>query len=276
MATLESKEMLWARKIQTDLDKAMVFNKLCTKDYEGDFGYGKTVKIVGLVNPTITAYTQSSGASSLETLNDSSQFLTIDKQYYFNFLVDAIDKAQMKPEIVTKALEKAAYGLANQRDALIAQYAALGAGYGYNSDATAEIDAESEWESAIVAGDQWLAEQNVPRNAKKFLVIKPWVTKYLRGLLIADKTDNDELIATGKLGKYLGFDIYESNNIYNNGTSDYMLMGTYEAIAYAGQVHDVQNYNTHNTYIGTVYRGLDTYGIKVVAPKQLYRIIATE
>ena len=60
------------------------------------------------------------------------------------------------------------------------------------------------------------------------------------------------------------------------GTDDYVIMGTYNAIGFAGQTHSLQVYDTHNKLRGTVYRGLDTYGTKVLKTKELYVIKAHE
>ena len=186
---------------------------MCNKSYEGDIQRGATVKMNTVLRPTIAPYVNGAGHGDPETLQDTGQFLIIDKQYSYNFIDEESEKKQHRPEIIQDALRQAAQGLAERRDKDIATAAGLQAG---GSAASAEIDAESEWETVISAADQWLAEQNVPRNAPKFLVVKPWITKYLRGWLTADKTKNDELIANGVLGKLWGIDIIESNNLYND------------------------------------------------------------
>lgn len=273
MALQESKQIIFSKYIQRELSLATVFERLCDKKYEGEIEYGKTVKMISVLRPTIAAYVNGTGHGDPEAIQDAGQFLVIDKQYGYNFIDHETEKKQHRPEVVQDAIRQAALGLAEQRDTDIAEAAGKQAGGGA---ASAEIDAESEWEAAVAAGDQWLAEQNVPRNAKKFLVIKPWMTKYFRGWLTADKTRNDELIANGVLGKLWGIDIIESNNLYNDSTDDYVLMGTYGAIGFAGQTHSLQQYDTHDKFRGTVYRGLDTYGTKVLKPKELYVIKAHE
>jgi hypothetical protein len=87
-----------------------------------DHGGGDTVRINSIGRVTIGDYTKNTDISAAETLTDAQATLTIDKQKYFNFQIDDIDRAQQNPKVMAGAMAEAAYGL---RDASTSSIAAL-------------------------------------------------------------------------------------------------------------------------------------------------------
>ena len=88
-------------------------------------------------------------------------------------------------------------------------------------------------------------------------------------------TDNVELIRKGVVGMYNAAMVKISTNLYNDGTDDYMMIRTKKAIAFAGQINETEAYRPEQLFKDAV-KGLDTYGAKVVRPKELYVIKAHE
>ena len=66
-----------------------------------------------------------------------------------------------------------------------------------------------------------------------------------------------------------------SNLLYSDGTDDYLMVRTKKAIAFAGQINETEAYRPEQLFKDAV-KGLDTYGAKVVRPKELYVIKAHE
>lgn len=87
---------IWAKAIERELERKLVFAEDCNRQYEGDVKQmGDTVKILGVGKPTIKK--QKGGSIILpdaETVEDTSVEMQINNVAYFNFLVDDIDKRQ--------------------------------------------------------------------------------------------------------------------------------------------------------------------------------------
>ena len=89
---------IWAKAIERELERKLVFAEDCNRQYEGDVKQmGDTVKILGVGKPTISK--QKGGSIILpdaETVEDTSVEMQINTVAYFNFLVDDIDKRQQR------------------------------------------------------------------------------------------------------------------------------------------------------------------------------------
>ena len=64
-----------------------------------------------------------------------------------------------------------------------------------------------------------------------------------------------------------------ANNLYNDGTDDYMMIRTKRAIAFAGAIDETEAYRPESFFADAV-KGLNVYGAKIVRPKELYVIKA--
>ena len=104
---------VWAKKIQDALEMKCRLIHNCTRDYEGDCEYAKTVRILGVGDPSVSGY---HGTVDYENMSDVAQFLPIDFAEYFAFKVDDIDKAQSKPGLPEKYQQKSSSRLAQRRD----------------------------------------------------------------------------------------------------------------------------------------------------------------
>ena len=82
-----------------------------------------------------------------------------------------------------------------------------------------------------------------------------------------------ELISRGVAGMYDNCKVKMSNNLYNDGTDDYMLVRTNRAIAFAGGIDETEAYRPES-YFADAVKGLNVYGGKIVRPKELYVIKA--
>ena len=105
---------VWSAQLLTDLQKSLVYANLCNRDYEGEIrAFGDQVKINSIGDVTIGSYTKNTDISAAETLTDAQRILIINQAKYFNFQIDDIDKAQQTPKVMSAAMQKAAYGLAD-------------------------------------------------------------------------------------------------------------------------------------------------------------------
>lgn len=272
MAYNEFKPLFWSKYIQTENAKYTVLEALTNRQFEGELVYGKEVKILGVVRPTISDYDQATGFGDPETVTPTSAFLKIDKQKSIHFMMDDIDKAQTQPGLMEELLSETSVGLAEARDLHIATVAAAQAG---TVVASAEIDADSEWDAAIMTGLETIWKAGVKPSERPFIIVPTWGYKYVLSLLQDLKTDNTDLVKNGVIGYYNGARVIMSNNLYNDGTDDHVLIGSNKSIAFARQITDLEPYRNHK-FKADAIQGFDTYGCKVIRPKELYCIKAHE
>ena len=86
--------------------------------------------------------------------------------------------------------------------------------------------------------------------------------------LVELKTNNDELLKKG-ISMYDGCYVRPTNNLYVDGTDYYAMIRTREAIAFASGIDKVEAYRPETLFSDAI-KGLNTFGAKVVRPKELY------
>lgn len=255
MAVVNFIQTIWSKKIQDDLELKCKLVDNCLRQYEGDCKYARTVKILGVGEPTITAY---SGDTPLtyEKMSDRGQELVIDQQYSFSFLVDDIDQAQSVPGLKEEYQRKAVHGLAVKRDSYVASLIKSATNV-TTATALTQDAVKTAIDNAIVA----LRERNFDEDG--VIEITPAVYNVFKNCLITLSTENPEYIKKGKVGVYDGFDVIMSNNMAKDTTHAYCDIRGTKAIAFAGQINEVEAMRSESHFADLV-RGLDTFGAKVI------------
>lgn len=267
MAVSNFIQTIWSKKIQDDLELKTKLVNNCLRAYEGDVKYARSVKILGVGEPTIGDYTAStvkSNGITIEEMSDRGQLLTIDQANYFAFYVDDIDKAQSVPGLAEKYQEKAVHGLAVRRDSYVATLIKGVTTAGHVTTATANTgDAiMTAIDAAIVA----LRERNFDEEGT--IEITPAVYSLVKNKLIDLSTNNPEYIKKGIVGMYDGFEVMMSNNMAKDTTGSgtkyaYCDIRGKKAIAFAGQINEVESMRSEK-FFKDIVRGLDTFGAKVI------------
>ena len=255
MAVTNFIQTIWSRDIQKDLELKCKLVDNCLRSYEGDCKYARTVKILGVGEPTISAY-DGSAALTYEKLTDKGQDLVIDQQYSFSFLVDDIETAQSVPGLREEYQRKAVHGLAVKRDSYVA-----GLIKGATNATTAAALTREGVKEAIDAAIVALRERNFDEDG--VIEITPAVYNLFKNELITLSTDNPEYIKKGKVGVYDGFDVIMSNNMAKDSTYAYCDIRGKKAIAFAGQINEVEAMRSE-AHFADLVRGLDTFGAKVI------------
>lgn len=269
---------LWNARLLNALDKAHVFAGLVNRDYEGEIKkQGDTVHINTIGEVTIGTYTKDTDfASGPQALTATDQTLVINQAKYFNFAVDDIDTAQAAGDVMDKAMQRAAYGLADAADKYIADQlaAAITTANGNQVGTTAvALTKENVYEN-IVKMKTILDKANVPTTGR-WLVVPPEMV----ALILQDDrfvktggTKAEDTLANGWVARAVGFDIYESNNCNSataSSTTTYTITaGDEGACTYAEQISDTEAYRPEKRFADAV-KGLHLYGAKVVDPKRL-------
>ena len=261
MAVTNFIQQIWSKKIQDDLELKCKLVDNCLRTYEGDIEHARSVKILGVGEPTISAYT---GTTPLnyEQMSDRGQVLEIDQQYSFSFLVDDVNQAQSVPGLMEEYQRKAVHGLAVKRDSYIASLIKAEETNVTTAEGKDKEAVKNAIDEAIVA----LRERNFDEDG--VIEITPAVYNVFKNELITLSTDNPEYIKKGKVGVYDGFDVIMSNNMAKDTTHAYCCVRGKKAIAFAGQINKVEAMRSED-YFADLVRGLDTFGAKTIDSARL-------
>lgn len=268
---------IWSKNIQDDLEEQGCLVKDCTREYEGDLTYGNVVKILGVGDPTIDDYIGQD--ITIEAMTDRAQDLPVDVQKYFAFEVPDIDKAQEVPGKAKKYQEKSVNALNLAREkfvgALVAGKAQSSAdrkagNATYKEGATNVITATNLTPAAIRAA---LKKAIVKLRKNNFvgsgiIEIDPAAYSEFKDELVELKTNNDELIKRGVVGMYDNYEVKSTNNIYDDGEYTYAIVRSKNAIAFCGQINEVEAGRMEKRFSDYI-RGLDVYGGKIIAQDQI-------
>ena len=270
-------QSVWSAKIQKDLEERCKLVKDCTRAYEGDCQYAQTVKILGVGDPTIGNYVGQD--INIEAMKSRSQDLTIDVQKYFAFEVPDVDKAQSVPGLPEEYQAKAVKALAVKREKFVG---ALAAG---KAQSSADEEAKNSTykpgaENIIVATNK---TKTAIRTALTNAIVKlrennfddsgviefgPADYALFKDELIDLKTNNDELISRGVVGKFDNYEVKSTNNIYKDADYSYAMVRSKHAIAFVGQINEVEAGRMEKRFSDYI-RGLDVYGGKIIAQEQI-------
>ena len=256
---------LWSETLFSELKKNYVAVKLSNREFEGTIrGEGDRVKICGIGPVTVFDYTKNTDMPAAEVLSDNERTLIIDQAKGFNFFIDDIDMAQSKKGLMQAAMKEAADALADVADRFV---------YSLSDDSVATVtnaDANSvNIINTISEARKILMEHNVPNSAQISLEVSPAVEQKLVLAKVLRSTDNAEDLGRGYIGKFMGFDIYVSNNITADDSGAYRCIArTPRAIAFAEQVNSVKAYEPELRH-GDAVKGLHLYGAKIIYPKEM-------
>lgn len=269
MAYNNFKSTIWSEYIQKELEKKCRLVEDCNTKFEGEAKQGGRVKILGIGDVTIGDYDPSVGIGDPEQAADTSVFLDIDQAKYFNFCIDDIDKAQTVGSLKDIQLKNAVTKMSECRDKFVAS---LAKDAPYMSTST-QVSTSANAKKAVDAALLRLRENDVDLEDDVVITVSPFFYQLFRDALTELKTNNDELIRRGVVGMYDNCRVKLSNNLYSDGTDEYMLVRTKNAIAFASGIDEVEAYRPEKFFADAV-RGLNVYGGKIIRPKELYVIRA--
>jgi hypothetical protein len=278
MAITNMLPSIWSARILAKLEKNLVFAQpgVVNRDYEGDIrADGDRVHIHSFNDLTVSSYTKNSTTISYENLTDTRVTLLIDQAKYFAFKVDDIDTAQMRPEIIDAAADRAAYQLAEDADSYIAGlYSGASTSAPDNTIETSQFTSTNVYQKFVdlaVLMDQ----VNLPAEGR-YVVVPPWI----KGLLLQNSTfvtaAQPSVVLNGSIGTIAGLNILVSNNVKTTGTSpvvSHMMAGHPSAIAYAEQIVNLEGLRLEGSFSDAV-RGLHLYGGKVLDGARLFDLQA--
>lgn len=262
------KPTIWSHFIQRELEKKCKLVADCWKQFEGEAKRGNKVKILGVDPINIGTYNGTSiGAPQVQ--DGRVVELEIDQAKFFNFSIDDVDRAQSIEGLMQTLMAEATHRMAVARDSFVASLAKEAE----QMSASLAIQDPEAAKAALDAGLLALRENDVDLEDDVVIEISPFFYQLLRDNLAAVKTNNDELIRKGAVGMYDNCIVKMTNNLYNDGTDDHCMIRTKRAIAFAGQIDEVEAYRPETLFCDAV-KGLNVFGAKIVRQKELYVVKA--
>lgn len=262
---------IWSARLLAHLDKIHVYAGLVNRDYEGEIKqFGDTVKINQIGDITIKKYT-GVAIDAPDDLTGEQDTLTIDQANYFNFAIKDVDNAQTNPKLMNEAMARAAYGLNDTVDSLLAGIMVAGAAGAIGSDESPFVPTKDDAYDLLVDLGTELTEKNVPLLGR-WAVVPPFYHGLLQkdSRFVGNGTDvNMAILQGGHIGAAAGFQIYVSNNVPNTDGAKYkILAGTNAGASFAEQITETEGYRPESNFSDAV-KGLHLCGVKVLQKNAL-------
>ena len=290
-AASEFRPTVWAKSFIANMEKALVYKNVVNTSYQGDIAGGaRSVKINEIGKINIGTYTEMTAVTT-QLLTSAQKELVIDQQKYFSFSIDDVLKAQSNVGLMEKAMQQAAFNMADDVDEFIGELhddsgIAGSATTSGNSTAALSIYATSPGLDNVLSvfshAQRYMDEADVP-TLGRWCVMPPWLHQYLKIAQIIDfqtawgvKGGDTTKWGNGYIGKALGFDVYASNNVdYSSALVGARVMfGVPDAISFAGQITKIETVRPESMFADVV-KGLYVYGAKVVRPDHLFTAYLT-
>jgi N4-gp56 family major capsid protein len=278
MAITQAIPQIWSARILAKLEKNLVFAQpgVVNRDYEGDItADGDRVYIHSFNDLTVAPYVKNTTVISYEQLTDTRVTLLIDQSKYFAFKVDDIDDAQMRPELIDAASDRAAYQLAEETDGYVSGlYAGASTAAPDNTIETTQFTAANVYQK-LVDLSVLMDQVNIPAEGR-YAIVPPWV----KGLLLQNSTfvtaSQPSVVLNGQIGQIAGLNILVSNNVKTTGTApvvSHIMAGHPSGLGYAEQIANVEGIRLEGSFADAI-RGLHLYGAKVLDGARLFDLMA--
>lgn len=292
---------IWSGKLIEKFYDATVLAAIANTDYEGEIT-NKGDKVVIRTKPTITINNyEADQALVVDRPSSTHVELQIDKGRYFNTVLDDVADVQSDMNMMSMWADDASEQMKINIDTEVLSYM-LGEADANNIGATAgrisgNIDlgvttsplsvvargagaGEVDPVDLLVAYGQVLDEQNIPETGR-WVLLPAWLGALIKKSELRDASltgDGSSILRNGRLGMVDRFTIYISN-LLPAGVSGGLAAGEFavyaghsHALTFASQLTKVETLRSEQTF-GTLLRGLQVYGRKVVDGKALVESI---
>ena len=210
----------------------------------------------------------SDNSVQIQNPSGGSTTLALDQEKDLTVGIGSVEEFQSNVDIQAKMQERQAQALDDDLDDFI---------LGRYSDAGIELSTSATTASGF--GDKIrdakvaLSENDVPRSGR-FMVVSP----HYADLIAEDAGDrierNRDIEVDGFIGRYQGFDIFETTAVVETGSSpgkQHLMFGHREAVTLAVQMNEVATvpYGEQASYHGDVLKALAVYGGQTFLPNAL-------
>lgn len=283
MSLEKFKQIVWSEKLQKDLEKELVAYENTNHDFEGSAKkLGDVIKILGTGHVSLRNWTDGKMhvLKEPEELETNSVLMPVKKYIDFNFGIDDLDKAQAEygGKLMSDAMSDAKTQIACVQDSFILSLATDKniEVKDYSSTGVSVSEADSNYIlDAIDIAYQHLLENDVTRSTGVTMIVPPAFTRRLKRAYVELDTNNSEMLKNGRVGRYGGITIKESNNVhFTTSGSDRIFdipIMTNKAIAFVKPYIHMEAYRTEKGFTDAV-KGYALYDGKVIRPKEIVNL----
>lgn len=266
MAATNFIPVLWSDYILERYLATNVFGALFDRKYEGEATKGNTIKIPGVVAPTVKDYKAAGRTTSADDISSTEVELRIDQEKSIDFFVDDIDNAQANHDLLPLYTEAAGDSLATDADKFLANLLVADASVlPWTANPTTGDGAFNIFRDARKA----LNKANVPDDGMRVAVVNAELEGLLNGadskLTSFDTSGDTEGLRNATLGKLLRFRVLTSNNLPESDSPQGVFFHL-RAAAFVSQITELEGMRAQTKFADRV-RGLHVYGAKVIKPE---------
>lgn len=285
---------VWSGKLVENFYDATVLAAISNTDYEGEIrSMGDTVNIRTTPNITIRDYVKGQTLTVEQPESPKLQLL-IDKGEYFACIEDDVDKIQTDIDLMNEWSRDAAEQMKIKIDQRVLTDILPGID-ALNKGATAgaksaSFDLGATSSPVVVTKDgsggttsvtdlivdmgTVLDEANVPES-DRYLVIPAKMANLIKKSELKDASltgDSASTLRNGRLGQIDRFTIYVSHNLYVSNGEYSIIAGHKMGFTFASQMTEMDTLRPTTTF-GTMIRGLQVYGYKVVKKEAIAQAV---
>ena len=270
-----------------DLERNLVFAQDCSREYEGEVKRrGDSVRFLMAGKPTIyemtkdaTGGTRATNASTgtgkdviqknigdFEEIENASKVIQINQINYFHYGIGDIDKHQMDRDMANKYREEASKGIADKIDRYIAKTMATEKGIQFTASQSINKENVLTFIDSLVLK---LNDNEVTDNTQLVMEVSPKFWMILKQAYRDLDTDNSELLAGRKVGRYNDIIIKKSTGCYKaDGTNEFVFIRTRRAVGFANPLTEIQAYSPEKAFSDAV-KGFTLYDATVLREKEV-------
>lgn len=281
---------IWSGKLIQNFYDATVLAAISNTDYEGEIRqYGDTVNIRTTPEITISTYVKGQNLA-VQSPEKAKLQLMIDKGEYFACIEDDVDKVQadiammdtwskdaserMKIKIDTRVLTDLLPDIAATNKGNTA--GRITANINLGSTGTPVALTKSNVLDYIVDMGVVLDEANAPES-DRFLIIPAKMAGFIKKSDLKDASitgDSTSVLRNGRIGMIDRFMLYTSHNLAVSSGKFSLIAGHKMGFTFASQMTNMETIRSESTF-GSIIRGLQVYGYKVVKPEALVQGVVT-
>ncbi len=285
--------VLWSTRLLVKFYAATVLGEIANTEYEGEISdYGDSVTIRTTPDIVISNYSKGQNLNT-QRPEPSTIDLKIDQGRYWQFVADDVDKLQSDYDFIDDWANDASMQLKINIDTTIlgtiyadAHAANQGSSAGAKSGsinlgttgAPVKID-KTNIVDKIVDVRTVLKEQNVPES-DMFIILPPAMCARILKSDLKDASlsgDGTSILRNGRVGMVAGMTVYESNllstTVDSGTTVTNIIAGQKSGLTFASQLVKNETLKAESTF-GTLVRGLQVFGYKVVKPEAIVHLYA--
>lgn len=281
---------IWSGKLLVKFYEATVLGEIANTEYEGEIA-NQGDKVIIRTTPTITIRDYSKGGTlQTERPEPETVELVIDKGKYWQLVADDVDKFQSDYNYIDDWTRDASEQLKITIDTQVLGtiYAdadaanagntagAVSASYDLGSNGTPFVLDKTNILDYIVNLGSVLDEQNAPES-DRWLVLPVWACGMIKKSDLKDASlsgDATSIMRNGRIGMIDRFTIYRSNLLNSAGGNTDIVAGHKSGLTFASQMLNSETLRAESTF-GTLVRGLQVYGYKVIKPEAIVHGVVT-